>query len=119
MSTATNHPQDRQAPALASATCSLELAAKLSNDIHEGIDCGETRAQLRAAISWWSMHACKTHSWKSLAETDLSLALMALAMLLPLVENNRSESANAARRIAAVLKRANADVSRAPRTDSK
>ena len=32
----------------------VELAAKVSNDIAEDIDCRETRAQLRRCIAYWS-----------------------------------------------------------------
>ena len=32
----------------------VELAAKVSNDISEDIDCKETRAQLRRCIAYWS-----------------------------------------------------------------
>ncbi len=31
-----------------------ELAPKVSNDISEGIDCGESREQLRLCIKWWA-----------------------------------------------------------------
>lgn len=30
------------------------LAQKLSNDIAEGIDCGESKKELRLAIAWWA-----------------------------------------------------------------
>lgn len=31
----------------------IAFAKKVMNDIHEGIDCGETRAQLREVIDTW------------------------------------------------------------------
>ena len=35
-----------------------ELAAKISNDISEGIDCGESREVLRMAIAYWADAFC-------------------------------------------------------------
>lgn len=31
----------------------IKLAHKVLNDIHEGVDCGESRAQLREVINTW------------------------------------------------------------------
>lgn len=30
------------------------MATKIANDIAEGIDCGESKAQLRDAVAWWA-----------------------------------------------------------------
>ena len=35
-----------------------ELAAKISNDIAEGIDCGESRQKLRMAVAYFADVAC-------------------------------------------------------------
>lgn len=35
-----------------------ELATKVNNDISEGIDCGESKKQLRDCIKWWADAYC-------------------------------------------------------------
>ena len=35
-----------------------EMAARVSNDISEGYDNGEPRADLRACIKWWATRCC-------------------------------------------------------------
>ena len=37
-----------------------ELALKISNDISEDIDCGETKKQLRMAVKYWADAHCET-----------------------------------------------------------
>jgi len=43
--------------AVAAGSDLADLAAKVSNDISEEIDCGETREELRACIKWWADYA--------------------------------------------------------------
>lgn len=83
--------------------CSPELAAKVSNDVNEGIDAGETRAQLRQVLHWWSRQACEAHAWRNLAETDLVTAQLAIRLLLPMVARRRDPVVRFARKVAKVV----------------
>lgn len=58
-----------------------ELAAKISNDIAEDIDCNETRAQLRMAVAYWADVACVNGIKVGTAESKLRFAKVAQAYL--------------------------------------
>ena len=53
-----------------------ELAAKLSNDIAESVDCGESREQLRRAIAWWADRANQQSVRVAQLESDRALVRM-------------------------------------------
>lgn len=50
-----------------------DLAAKISNDIAEGIDCGETRKVLRDAIDFWATVADAECRARARAESKLAI----------------------------------------------
>lgn len=50
-----------------------ELAAKISNDIAEGIDCGESRKTLRMAIAYFADVACEEARRRAAAESKVEL----------------------------------------------
>lgn len=50
-----------------------ELAAKISNDIAEDIDCGESRRTLRMAVAYFADVACVEAQRRAAAESKLEL----------------------------------------------
>jgi hypothetical protein len=50
-----------------------ELAAKISNDIAEDIDCGESRKTLRMAVAYFADLACVEGQRRASAESRLEL----------------------------------------------
>lgn len=58
-----------------------ELAAKISNDIAEGIDCGESRQVLRMAVAHWTDEACDQAQRREVAESKLSIIASAKAIM--------------------------------------
>jgi hypothetical protein len=50
-----------------------ELAAKISNDVAEGIDCGESRAKLRLAAAYWADTACTEAQHRAAAESQIEI----------------------------------------------
>lgn len=58
-----------------------ELSAKISNDISEDIDCGESRRTLRRAVKEWADEACEAHRRRADAETHLKMLAPALGLL--------------------------------------
>jgi hypothetical protein len=79
-----------------------EFAAKVSNDIHENIDCRETRKQLREVISHFAVESCVQHSYRKLAESEIITLRLAVELLRPFAENNQSPEAKAARKVAEI-----------------
>ena len=49
------------------------LAAKISNDIAEDIDCGETRKDLRMAVAYYADVACVEAQSRAAAESKLAM----------------------------------------------
>jgi hypothetical protein len=84
-----------------------DLAAKIANDINEGIDCRETRATLRDVVRWWSMQHCVTASELSLRKTDIVVGKLAVQLLLRLTKRSRSKNAEMARQVADHFLKAN------------
>lgn len=58
-----------------------ELAAKISNDIAEGIDCGESRHDLRMAVSYFSYLANTEAQFRVSAEEKLEFIRLAKALI--------------------------------------
>lgn len=58
-----------------------ELAAKISNDIAEGIDCGESRHDLRMAVSYFAEMASMEAGHRVVAESNLGLFRIAKSMM--------------------------------------
>lgn len=50
-----------------------ELAAKISNDIAEDIDCGESRKSLRMAVAYFADVACVEAERRAAAESKLEI----------------------------------------------
>lgn len=50
-----------------------ELAAKIKNDIAEGIDCGESRKQLMEAVAYWANVASENAQRLAMAESRLAV----------------------------------------------
>lgn len=50
-----------------------ELAAKISNDIAEDIDCGESRKTLRMAVAYFADVACVEAQARATAESKLEI----------------------------------------------
>lgn len=50
-----------------------ELAAKISNDIAENIDCGESRKTLRMAVAYFADVACVEAQRRAAAESNLEI----------------------------------------------
>ena len=55
----------------------IELAAKISNDITEGVNCNETRKQLRRSLYFWSAYATDLMQLLNKTESGLTDALTA------------------------------------------
>lgn len=72
-----------------SETKSAELAAKVANDIHENIDCKETRVQLRECIHWWAIKECETNSRAIRTEGKLLMARLALDLIYPIAKGKK------------------------------
>lgn len=69
-----------------------ELAAKISNDIAEDIDCGESRETLRMAVSYFADVACVESQRRAAAESTVAIfksakALMDVVLLPPSVRS--------------------------------
>lgn len=64
-----------------------ELATKVANDISEGIDNKETRAQLREVIAWWANEACKNITARQNAERKLQMMKPTVKLLATLMED--------------------------------
>lgn len=56
----------------------VELAAKVSNDIAEDIDCKETRAQLRRCIAYWAWQYSMLSEVHSLSMSKLAADTFAM-----------------------------------------
>jgi hypothetical protein len=78
-------PKTNPSPAPATATEGLasrfskdqsELAQKIANDIHEDIDCGESRKQLRMAVDYWSCVATDEANRKSSEESQAVISAL-------------------------------------------
>lgn len=50
-----------------------ELAAKISNDIAENIDCGESRKTLRMVVAYFADVACVESQRRAAAESKLEI----------------------------------------------
>lgn len=50
-----------------------ELAAKISNDIAEGVDCGESVKSLRMAVAYFADLACVEAQRSAAAESQIEL----------------------------------------------
>jgi hypothetical protein len=58
-----------------------ELAAKIDNDIAEGIDCGESRAKLRLAVAYWADVACAESQRRAAAESQIEIFKSAKSLM--------------------------------------
>lgn len=54
------------------------LAEKISNDVAEDIDCGESREKLRMAVYYWSSVAAKEASERARLQMMLKLVKIAV-----------------------------------------
>lgn len=70
-----------------------ELAAKLSNDIAEGIDCGECRTDLRKAIAYWADVAAVEGQRRAAMESQLAIFRSAKALMDTVLSPNATSSA--------------------------
>lgn len=68
-----------------------ELAAKIANDINEGIDGGETRKMLREAIKFWAMKASITASELALAKTEMTVLKLQKELGVPWKGTDKTE----------------------------
>lgn len=72
-----------------------ELAEKISNDIAEDIDCGESRRTLRMAVAYFADAACLEAQRRASAESKLELFRCAKGLMdAALPPNNRTEGQN-------------------------
>ncbi|MCK9519456.1 MAG: hypothetical protein M0R74_10615 [Dehalococcoidia bacterium] len=61
-----------------------DLALKVSNDISEDIDAGESREELREVVRWWAQKACDEAQRRATAEqTVFSMAKQLMDIALP------------------------------------
>lgn len=68
----------------------MEMANKVANDISEGIDGGETRAQLRLCVDVWADRFDGAfQNWKRSAER-LDTATLGFRLLATSLENPKS-----------------------------
>lgn len=77
-----------------------ELAAKISNDIAEDIDCGESRRTLRIAVAYFADVACVESQRRAEAESTLKIFKSEKApmdVVLPTNNNEQPESGAAVR----------------------
>jgi hypothetical protein len=58
-----------------------ELAAKISNDIAEDIDCRESRKKLRMSIAYWADVACVEAQRRADAESRLRIFRIAKELM--------------------------------------
>ena len=58
-----------------------EIAAKISNDIAEDIDCGESRKSLRMAVAYFADVACVESQRRAAAESKLEIFRCAKALM--------------------------------------
>ena len=58
-----------------------ELAVKVSNDIAENIDCGESRKTLRMAVAYFSDLACEESKRRAEAESTVAIFKSAKALM--------------------------------------
>jgi hypothetical protein len=58
-----------------------ELAAKISNDIAEDIDCGEPRTTLRMAVAYFADVACVESQRRAEAESTVAIFKSAKALM--------------------------------------
>lgn len=58
-----------------------ELAMKISNDIAEDIDCGESRKTLRMALSYWADVACVEAQRRAAAESAVATFKIAKSIM--------------------------------------
>ena len=58
-----------------------DLAAKISNDISEGIDCGESRKALRMAVDYWADQYSKEVNRRVVVEDELLTLKLKIALL--------------------------------------
>jgi hypothetical protein len=58
-----------------------DLAAKISNDISEGIDCGEGRKSLRMAVAYWADQYSQEVIRRVGAEDELLILKLKFALL--------------------------------------
>lgn len=79
-----------------------DLAAKLSNDIAEGLDCRESRKTLRMALAYFSDVACVEAQRRAAAESKLEIFRSELNLQVRELKENLSE----ARRIAEAYRHA-------------
>lgn len=68
-------------PAGSAARRIAELAAKISNDIAEEIDCGESRKNLRMAVAYWADVACVESQRRAEAESTVAIFKSAKALM--------------------------------------
>ncbi len=53
-----------------------ELAAKIANDIHEGINCGESQSTLRMVVDYWSCVATDLQNDLSIQRSGKTIRLL-------------------------------------------
>ncbi len=58
-----------------------ELAAKISNDIAEDIDGGESREELKMAVAYWADVACAEAQRRAEAESTVKIFKTAKALM--------------------------------------
>ena len=72
-----------------------ELAAKLSNDIAEDTDCGESRKTLRMAVAYFADVACVESRRRAAAESKLEISRCAKSLMDAALPPNDPSSATA------------------------
>jgi hypothetical protein len=58
-----------------------DLALKVSNDISEDIDGGESREELRDVIRWWADKACDEAQRRATAEQTVKMFTLAKQLM--------------------------------------
>jgi len=58
-----------------------DLALKVSNDISEDIDGGESREELREVVRWWAQKACDEAQRRATAEQTVKMFSMAKQLM--------------------------------------
>ena len=67
-----------------------DLALKVSNDISEYIDGGESREELREVVRWWAGKACDEAQRRATAEQTVKMFTLAKQLMdVAIPPNNR------------------------------